>query len=391
MDNVFNGLSAKDFVSDADTRIAYSKDITRAVTAKSKIEPFLGRGESDTSAIIKTVKKECELGNIVAISLEDELIGAGATGNVTLDASTEELKQIKQFVKVDRWQHTVPSNGTIVNQRSADKQKSSSVSALKNWGTRKFDKVFFNVMSADCTNIVCAGHHTTHDCTQILKADVLTTADVEEARRRADLGRTGIVVDGVEKECPPIIPVSTSREENVGFYEDLPVYVMLVGTNTARHIKNDANWDEARRDARERGKTNPIFTGALGFWDGVLLLQVGNDTPRQSGILTSKSGFVGFGNVKKSDLSIYAGNGGQETEINLLLGVGAAHMVVDMGVAYYDYPDKDDVRRMNFSIDRVYGFAKTKYEASANDGILKDSVFDGMDYGVIAVVASTGL
>ena len=46
---------------------------------------------------------------------------------------------------------------------------------------------------------------------------------------------------------------------------------------------------------------------------------------------------------------------------------------------------------MKASIDRVYGFAKTKYEASANDGILKDSIFDGNDYGVIAIVASTGL
>ncbi len=391
MSTVFNGLSAEDFLSDADTRISYSKEITRAVTARSKIEPFLARSESDINAIIKVVRKTCELGNVIGIELEDELVESGATGNVTLDASSEELKKIKQFVKVDRWQHAVPSNGDIITQRSADKFKTSAKTSLKNWGTRKFDKVFFSAMSADCTNIVCAGHHTTHDCTTIVKADVLTTADVEEARRRAELGVDGITVNGVEGGVPPIVPVSTNKEENAGFYEDLPIFVMLVGTNTARHIKNDANWAEARKDARERGKTNPIFTGALGFWDGVLLLAVGNDTPRQSGILTSKSDFVGFSNVKKSDLSTYAGDSGQTTEINLLLGAGAAHMVVDMGVAYYDYADKDDIRRMNAAIDRVYGMAKTKYSASANDGILENSIFDGKDYGVIAVVASTGL
>jgi hypothetical protein len=389
--SVFNGLTAADFVSDADTRIAYSKEITKAVTAKSKIEPFIARTENDTNAIIKAVKKTCELGNIVGIELEDELVESGASGNVTLDASSEELKKIKQFVKIDRWQHAVPSNGDVVSQRAADKHKSSAKNSLKNWGTRKFDKVFFSAMSADCTNIVCAGHHTTHDCTEILKSDVLTTSDVEEARRRAELGVNGVMTDGEEGQVPPIIPVSSNKEENAGFYENLPIYVMMVGTNTARHIKNDANWAEARKDARERGKTNPIFTGALGFWDGVLLLQVGNDTPRQSGILTSKSEFVGFSNVKKSNLSIYAGNGGQTTEINLLLGVGAAHIVVDMGINYYDYPDKDDIRRMNSAIDRVYGFAKTKYKASQNDGILEGSIFDGNDYGVIAVVASTGL
>lgn len=391
--SVFNGLSAEDFVSNAETKIAYSKEITRSVMAKSKIEPFIARSESDTNAIIKAVKKTFETGDVVGIELEDDLVEAGAVGNVTLDASSEELKRIRQFIKIDRWQHTVPSNGSILKQRSADKFKTSANNALKNWAVRKFDKVFFSAMSADCTNIVCAGNHGSSDCSNIAKADVLTTADVEEARRRAELG-VAVDTNGNEVQVPPVIPVSMNQEENAGFYEDLPVWVMFVGTNTARHIKNDANWAEARKDARERGKTNPIFTGALGFWDGVLLLQVGNDTPRQSGILTSKSEFVGFSNVKKSDLSIYDGaeeNGKkQTTEINLLMGAGAAHIVVDMGIQYYDYADKDDVRRMNASVDRVYGFAKTKYQASDNDGILEDSIFDGKDYGVIAVVASTG-
>lgn len=384
--SVFNGLSAKDFVSDADTRIAYSKSVTRAITTKSKVKPFIGASENDDGAIIKAVKKDCELGNIIGIELEDALVESGATGNVTLDASSEELKSIKQFVKVDRWQHTVPSNGSIINQRSADKFKTRAKTSLTNWGTMKFDKVFFNVMSADCTNIVACGHHTDADTTNIATADVLTTADVEEAKRRALLG-----VDAEGNAVPPLIPVKTTQNENLGYYEEVEFFVMLVGTNTARHIKNDANWAEARKDALERGKTNPIFTGALGFWDGVLLLDVKTDTKRQSGVLTSKSTYAGFSNVKTSDLSVYAGADDQETEINLMLGAGACHIVVDMGVNYYDYPDKDDVRRMNASIDRVYGMAKTQYSASANDGVLEGSMFDGKDYGVIAVVASTGL
>ncbi len=94
--------------------------------------------------------------------------------------------------------------------------------------------------------------------------------------------------------------------------------------------------------------------------------------------------------MKKSNLGIYAGDAGQETEINLLLGASACHIVVDQGVAYYDWADAKDPRRMHAGIDRVYGLAKTKYDASQNDGILEDSIFDGKDYGIVAVVASTG-
>jgi len=386
--SVFNGLSAKDFVSDADTTIGYSKNITKRSMARSKVKPFIATSENDTTSVIKATRAvNTANGNVISVTLEDELVESGATGNVTLDASSEELKEIKQFIKVDRFQHTVPSNGSVVDQRSADKFKSKANSALTDWSTKKFDKVFFNVMSANCTNVVVCGHHGDADTTNLVKADVLTTTDVEEAKNRALLGLDN---EG-EATQPPLVPIKTTQNENLGYYEDVEYFVMFVGTNTARNIKNDPNWAEARKDALERGKSNPIFTGALGFWDGVLLLDVKTDTPRQSGVLTSGHKYAGFSNVKVSDLSIYKGGvADQETEINLLCGAGACQIVVDKGVSYYDYPDKDDVRRMNASVDRVYGLAKTKYEASANDGVLKDSIFDGKDYGVVAVVASTG-
>ncbi|MCX6076001.1 MAG: DUF4043 family protein [Campylobacterales bacterium] len=386
MPNVFSGLSAGDFLSDADTRVAYSSSITKDITKKSKLQPFIAASEDDVTSVIRSVLKTCELGSVVGVAMEDALIESGAVGNVDFSASSEEMKSIKQFIKIDRFQHAVPSTESIVNQRSASTFKTRSKTKLTNWGTVKFDKIAFSAWSANCTNIVVAGHHSDATTANLTKLDVLTTADVEEAKSRALLG---LDASG-NPTVPPIIPVMTTQNENIGFYDEVKYFAMFVGTNTAKHIKNDANWAAARLEAAERGKTNPIFNGALGLWDGVLLLDIGTQTDRESGILTSKSKFNGFGNVKSCDLTQYAGAAGQETEINLLVGAGAGYIVVDQGIAYYDWADKDDPRRMNAGIDRVYGFAKTKYDASMNDGILADSIFDGKDYGVIAVVASTG-
>jgi N4-gp56 family major capsid protein len=384
--SVFNGLSAADFLSTADEKVAYSKAITRGHMTRSKIKPFISTPDSETMSVVRAVKKTCELGSVVGIELEDELVEAGAVGNVDFNASAEELKSIKQFVRVDRFQHHVPSSEDIINQRRSVKFKNRSKTALTNWATRRFDKIFFHQASADCTSIVVCGHSDDADTTNLVKADVLTTADVEEAKARAlqGLNHEGALVN------PPLLPIHTQQNENMGYYDELPFFVMFVGTNSARHIKTDENWEAARQYALERGKDNPIFTGALGFWDGVLLLDVGTDSPREAGVLTSSTEFYGFGNVKSSDLSVYEGGAGQETEINLLMGAHAMHLVVDQGIAYYDYPDKDDPRRMHAGIDRVLGFTKTKYQASANDGILEGSIFDNKDYGVIAVVASTG-
>ncbi|PID47322.1 MAG: hypothetical protein CR967_04605 [Proteobacteria bacterium] len=382
---VFNGTSASDFLSNNDNVVAYSQDVTKRIMKKSKTKPFIGIGNDGERTIIKAHKKSCQLGNIVGISLEDDLIEAGATGNVTLNASSEELKTLKQFIKVDRFQHSVPSTESIVNQRVADSFKSRAKGKLTNWGTTKFDRIFFSALSADCTNIVASGHHDSLDTSVIETSNILTTEDISEAKRRALQG-----VDALGKEAPPLTPVVVNYSEDKGYWEELPMFVMLVGTDSARNLKNDPNWEEAQKQVALRGKENPIFTGALGYWDGVLVLNAGTDTARQSGILTSNGKFCGFSNVKNFNLETYEGKNEQRTELNLFLGASAGQIVVDLGVSYYDYVDKDDPRRMIAAIDRVYGFAKTRFDANANDNLLKDSVFNGKDYGVIAVASSTG-
>ncbi len=385
MGDIYGGLSAKDFLSNTDTVVATSKSINKEVMRKSKIKPFIATTENDLESIISVTLKTSEVGSYVNVSMEDVLTGSGATGNVDFAASKEQLKDIKMLVRIDQFQHSVPSEESIINTRKAVKFKARAKNSLTNWATMKFDKIYFSINTANATNIVACGHYADTVTTNIVKADVLTTSDVDEAKNRALLG-----IDAEGNEVPPLLPVKILKNENLGFYDEVKIFIMFVGTHSAQHIAKDPNWEAARQLAALRGKDNPIFTGALGLHNGVLLLNVETDTARQSGILTSKSKFNGFGNVKSFDLTTYAGAAGQETEINLLVGACSTQLVIDQGIAYYEWPDKDDPRRMHAGIDRVCGFAKTKYNADQNDGLLAGSMFDGKDYGVIAVIASTG-
>lgn len=386
MGDVTGGMSAKDFLSSAEVVVANRAAITRLSMAKSKIKPFIATSEDDMTSIVSVTLKTAERGSYVTVNLEDELIEAGATGNVDFSGSKELLKSIKMLVKIDMYQHSTKSEEMIINIRNATRFKSRAKTALTNWGTVKFDKIFFSIMTANSTNIVACGHHSDMVTTNIIKADVLTTSDIDEAKRR---GLLGLDAAG-NATCPPLLPVRVIKNENLGFYDDVEIFVMFVGTNSSHYIKQDPNWDAARKEALQRSEMNPIFTGALGLHNGVLLLDVKTQTARQSGVLTSKSDFHGFGNAKSFDPSTYAGAAGQETEINLLVGACAAQLVVDENIAYYEWADKDDPRILHAGIDRVCGFAKTKYEASQNDGLLAGSIFDNKDYGSIAVIASTG-
>lgn len=51
------------------------------------------------------------------------------------------------------------------------------------------------------------------------------------------------------------------------------MYLMFVHPWQAFDLKNDPTFAQARREADVRGAKNPIFTGALGVWDGVILVE----------------------------------------------------------------------------------------------------------------------
>jgi len=49
------------------------------------------------------------------------------------------------------------------------------------------------------------------------------------------------------------------------------VYVMLIHPYQAKALKAETAWKEAQQYAQVRGSKNPLFTGALGMWDGVVI------------------------------------------------------------------------------------------------------------------------
>jgi hypothetical protein len=386
MPDVFDGRTAADFLSDPDTRVAYGEEINKAMILKSKWLPFIAKRPEDTSAIIRGVVGTLEQGNTIKVNFTDELLDAGARGSLKFNATEEELRELNMFIKADSIQHSVPSTETILNPKKAAKFQSTAKDKLRNWGVRRVDNIFTSAFTADCTNIVCAGHHATSDTTTIVKTDILSLADISEAKRRAEQG-VAYDATGAEIKVPQLLPFMQEENANAGYHETLNYFVVTLGTDSVAAVKKDPNWKTAQTEAALRGKDNPLFTGALGFHDGMLMLDFKTANKRQSGMLRSDGEFTGFSNVKKFDLTTYAGKDGIPTEINLLLGAGAGVIAVDQPARFFDWPDEKDPRFMKAGTDKVFGFAKAKYNSADNDGILNDCEYDGKDFGVIAIIA----
>lgn len=386
MADVFDGRTAADFLSDPDTRVAYGEEINKEMMVKSKVAPFIAKNPNDEGAIIKGVVGTLEQGNNFRVPFVDELLDAGARGNVKFNATEEELKKLSMFVKVDMIQHSVPSTETVLNPTSAKKFRTTATVKLKNWGVRKFDNIVISAFTADCTNIVACGHHTSGATSSVTINDKFCLADVSEAKARAEQGYAYSAA-GVKIEVPQLLPFMQEENAQAGYFETLNYYVMWIGSDAERDLKLDPNWTSAVKYAKERGLNNPLFTGSLGFWDGVLLLPFKTANKRQSGILRSDGEFTGFSNIKKYDLTKYAGAAGIPTEINLFLGAGAGTIAVDQPANFYDWADKDDPRFMKAGTDKIFGFAKTRYNSRDNDDLLEDNVYNNKDFGIIAVVS----
>ena len=384
--DVYTGMTATDFLSDPDTRLAYGDEINKQMMVKSKVAPFIAKNPNDEGAIIKGVFGTLEMGNNFRIPFIDELLDAGARGNVKFNATEEELKKLSMFVKVDMIQHSVPSTETVLNPKSANSFRTTAKTKLKNWGVKKVDNIYISQFSADCTNILACGHHNAGVTTGITISDKFSLADVEEAKRRAEQGYA-YDATGTKISVPPLLPYMQEENEQKGYFETLSYYVMWIGSDAESDLSSDPNWKTAQEQANEKGKDNPLFTGSLGFWKGVLLLPFKTATKRQAGILRSDSEFTGFSNVKKFDLTKYKGAGGIPTEINLFLGAGAGVIAIDQPANFYDWADKDDPRYAKAGTDKIFGFAKTRYNAKDNDDLLEDNDYNGKDFGVIAVVS----
>ena len=154
----------------------------------------------------------------------------------------------------------------------------------------------------------------------------LTCTMISTAKRKAML------------HAPKVKPIKIEGQDK---------YIMLIGPYAARDLKTDTAWLEAQEHAGIRGSNNPIFTGALGEYDGVVLYEYER-------VSTTKTG-ASSANVVH----------------NLLLGQQAA--------CYAVTHEPDAIKQVD-----DYGNREGN-GISFNAGIEK-VVFNGNDYGVIQVM-----
>ena len=217
-------------------------------------ESYFSRFMGTSSDSIVQVKSDLEgsQGDRVRFAIRMRLPGAGVTEGQTLEGNEESLTSHTTNLTLKQWRHAVRDDGAVSRQRSMFSISEESQSALKDRTTEKIDQECFDALAVSPTKTFYASTATS-DAT--LTTSMLLTPDkISEIKAWA--------VTGGNRSQTPLRPVRINGKNH---------YVLLIHPDVSYDLKNDTTWQTAQQNANIRGESNPIFNGALGMWDNVII------------------------------------------------------------------------------------------------------------------------
>lgn len=342
----------------ADTRIpielvlkTWAKKAWEAGWHNAFFEKFTG---SDARSIIH-VKEELAKGpgTSINIPLLLPLNEAGVLDDSTLEGNEEALEYRSFDVYIHQIRHAVRLTGRFEEKKTQINMRKDAQTSLAEWLGMYIDRSLFAVLTGvtpkwaetDPTKfpfpvtpptagrIITAGAGTTEAA--ITPGDTFSTELIGQAKRLA-----------LADEDTAVRPIKVNGKDT---------YVMVIDQYQARDLKLDQKWIDAQQYANVRGENNPIFSGALGIYDGVVIHE-SNRVPRtQTG---ASNAMVGHALFLGAQAAVFA--------------EGESPRWVEKK---FDYDNKYGV-----SLSRMFGVQKSQFK------------YDGtneMDFGVINVLTSS--
>ncbi len=341
----------------------YSKKTMVETLQKAYISKLMGKSGDLDACIVRLEDLDKSAGEKIRYDLLMAPVGTGATGDEVLEYYEEAMVYHQDSVYIDQ-KRNAHAWGRMTQQRTLHQLRGDAKSNLSGWmGETIYDQFMFNNLCGDTTHnfgqaaVAPDGEH------YIVAGDVTHTGVI--ATDEASLGsndQIGLVdLDYAKEKAETISPKMVKAT-----YDGQKFFVVLLHNYSAVDIRLNTvgssytKWQDIQQYANNRGLKNPIFTDALGVYNGMILLEA----PR----------IVGFD-----------GAAADTVRRNLFLGKQAG--VFAVGSAY----DKMD--------EQKYGKLPMSWDESARDyrnrkGIavgsifgIKACIFNGKRFGSMVITA----
>ena len=253
----------------------WSKDLAVEAIRKTYIGKFIGEGKD--SLIVRKDDLKKAAGDQITCGLRVQLQGDGVQGDATLEGNEEALSFYDDSLLVNQLRHAVRTKGKMTEQRVPYNLRAESRDGLSDWWADRMDTWFFNqicgntavtdtrytghnaAMAPSANRIIRAGNQS--DDQSLTSSDIMTLDLIDIARERAE---TFKIADNTGPVMRPIKYMGA--DYYVMFLHDYHVTSLRTSTATGQ-------WQDIQKSAMQGGdvRDNPIFTGALGIYNGVVL------------------------------------------------------------------------------------------------------------------------
>jgi N4-gp56 family major capsid protein len=231
-------------------------------------------GEDSSSMIQKLTDTSKSAGDRITVGLRMQLSGAGIEGDGTLEGNEEALSVYTDNLLINQLRHAVRSDGKMSEQRVPFSIREEARMGLQDWWSDRIDTALINQLTGNTgqSDTRYTGHNATvaPSSNNVVYGDGRTTeALVASASASAIMALKYIdyAVDVAKTNTPAIRPIKVNGEDKYVLFLH-PHCVVDLRTNT-----NTGQWLDIQKAAMQGGQIskNPIYTGALGEYNGVVL------------------------------------------------------------------------------------------------------------------------
>ena len=344
----------------------WSKKLAAEAYRRTMLGKFVGKGED--SLVQEKVDLKKSAGDNVTCGLVVQLEGDGVQGDATLEGNEEALQFYDDNLKIDQLRHASRVKGKMTEQRVPYNLREVTKSRLADWWARRMDTAFANHI---CGNTAQSDTKYTGNNATIAPStnrivyqggksnDQSLTSTDTFSLDLVDVARVKAENFSVENDTGPLIrPIMV---------EGAPMYVMFLHDYQVHDLRTSTTtgqWLDIQKAAMSGGdvKMNPIFTGALGVYNGVVL-------HKWSRITTG----------------VNSSSGAAETDVRraVLCGAQAATIAFgsENGTTRYSWNEEmfDYNNQFGVAAGSIFGLKKTKYIPADN------SSTNAEDFGTLVV------
>lgn len=344
---------------------------------KSRFSRYTGEGNNNVICIKEGLQQ-------IVIPLVTRLLGSGVSGSQTLRGNGEAISNYGLTLTPSHIRHAVEHDleelekpaidlmeasrgllmewakertrddiinalGAIYDGTTYANMGTATAAAKDTWVTNNSDRILYGATKSNLTS----GDHTTSLATIDTTNDKMTAAMTTLAKRMA------------QNASPHIRPIKTSEDEEM--------FIMFHDPFAFRNLKTDSVMTQANREALERGKDNPIFSGGDLLYDGVIHREI----PEIATMIDGTASNGAWGASAVSDSLATAGASSSRVGVSFLCGQQA----VSYGLG----------KRPNIVVDKTFDYGFQPGVAIQLKHDIRKSYFNNKQHGVVTVFSSAAV